>query len=163
MKKSFFSEKRVKFSLTLSELSFPGTKKFAIISQHANLLVVVAEKSHELKQEDRDDTDDEDELELYDDYMAFVLDSKAPGITYTDAGNTFLGNEIPLTTVNFSNVHVEKEKLLSESIDYRKTSDKLIVSSRLQAATLNMIQAKNTLNHLIQYSVNTKINSENLR
>lgn len=71
--------------------------------------------------------------------------------------------EVPFATVNFSNVRIGEDQILSEGLDDRKISDKLITSSRLQMATLNMIQAKNILNHTVNFSLSAKCSSEKLR
>lgn len=126
-------------------------------------MVVVAEKSDEMKREDAEYDDDDDDPEFHDAYMVFVLDSKSSGITISDVGKTIGCNEVPFSTIDFSNVHADKSQILSESCDDRKISDKLIASSRLQMATLNMVQAKNILNHLIDFSIKTECNSEKLR
>lgn len=138
-----------------------GNKSFAAISQHANLLIVVAEKSDELEKEYEVDEDDDDDY--FDAYLTIVLDLKSPGITITDQSKTIGCNDVPFATVNFSNVRVSKSQILSEGSDDRKISQKLITSSRLQSATLNLIQAKNLLKKLIDFSISAGINSQKMR
>lgn len=144
-------------------MKISGAKSFATCSQHANLLIVVAEKSDELKREDAEYVDDDDDLNFHDEYMVFVMNSNSPGILQSNVGKTIGCNDVPFTTINFSNVRVGKDQILMETFDDRKISDKLIASSRLQMATLNMVQAKNILNQLIALSIKTECNSEKLR
>lgn len=147
-----------------SLVNLAGTKSFATFSQYANILVVVAEKSDELKREDEEDYDeDEDDLDFNDAHMVFVIDANSSGIIQSDTGKTIGCNDVPFTTLIFSNVRAGKEQILSEAFDDRKISDKLIASSRLQMATLNMVQAKTILNQLIDYSIKTQCNGEKLR
>ncbi|XP_055304084.1 complex I assembly factor ACAD9, mitochondrial-like [Sitodiplosis mosellana] len=139
-----------------------GSKSFVPISQHVNLLIVVAEKSDELKREF--EVDEEDDDEYFDAYLTIVLDPKSSGITIVDQCEKMIGcNDVPFATVNFSNVHVSKSQILSEGLDDRKISQKLVTSSRLQSATLNLIQAKNMLKQLINFSISAEINSQKLR
>lgn len=141
-----------------------GSKSFAICSQHANVLVVVAEKSDELKQQyEIDEDDDTDDDDYFDAYMAIVLDPKSSGITIIDEIKTIGCNDVPFKSIHFSNVRIGKDQILSEGIDDRKTSQKLIASARLQESTLNMIQAKNLLNRLTEFCIKTVCNSEKMR
>lgn len=148
------------------KLFFLGSKSFVIHSQHANLLIVVAEKSEALKNErneDDSDVNDYDEDEYVDSYITFVIDPKSSGISISDERPTIGCNDVPFATVNFCNVYVRKDQILSETFDDRKISEKLIASSRLQSATLNMVVAKNFLKHLINFAISTDCNAENLR
>lgn len=140
---------------------FSGSKSFVPISQHANLLVVVAEKSEELKKEF--EIDEEDDDDFFDTYLTIVLDPKSSGITIVDQNKTIGCNDVSFATINFTNVHVDKSHILSEGIDDRKTSEKLLASSRLQSATVNMIQARNILKQLVNFSLSTECNSQKLR
>lgn len=140
---------------------FSGSKNFVICSQHANLLIVLAEKSKELKMDDEDEDDiDED---FIDSHIAFVVDPKSSGITISDESQTIGCSNVPYAKINFSNVYVGKDQILSETQDDRKISEKLIASSRLQSSTLNMVVAKNILGHLIKFTIDVKCNSEKLR
>lgn len=146
--------------------SFLGSKSFVTYSQHANLLVVVAEKSESLENEcDENDISDhdDDDSEFFDPYITFVVDPKSSGIKISEESSTIGCIDVPFATIEFSNVYVGKEQILSETSDDRKISEKLIASSRLQSATLNMIVAKNMLKHLINFAISTDCNSENLR
>ncbi|XP_031628107.1 complex I assembly factor ACAD9, mitochondrial-like [Contarinia nasturtii] len=140
-----------------------GSKSFASISQHANLLIVVAEKSDELKQEFALDDDDDDDDDFFDAYLTIVLDPKSSGITFSDEYKTIGCNDVPFVTVNFENVRIEKDQILSENTDDRKISQKLLASSRLQMATLNMVQAKNMFNKIVTFTIRSACNSEKLR
>lgn len=141
-----------------------GSRSFAICSQHANVLVVVAEKSGELKQEyEIDEDDDTEDDDYFDAYMTVVLDPKSSGITMIDEAETIGCKDVPFKTINFSNVRIQKDPILSEGFDDRKISQKLIASSRLYESTLNMIQAKNLLNQLIELSIESSWNSEKMR
>lgn len=131
------------------------------ISQHANLLIVAAEKSDELRAEF--EVDEEDDEEFFDAYLTIVLDPKSSGITIVEQSETIGCNEVPFVTVKFSNVRVDKSQILSEGQDDRKISEKLVTSARLQSATLNMVQAKNILIQLIKFSVSAECNSQKLR
>lgn len=127
-------------------------------------MIVIAEKSDELKREfDIDEEDDEDAELFFDPYLTVSLDPKSSGITIVDERNTIGCNEVPFTTVNFSDVRIGKDQILSESFDDRKISQKLIASSRLKIATLNMIQAKKMFNHLVNFSLSAECNSEKIR
>lgn len=149
---------------SIQTLFLLGSKSFVICSQHANLLIVVAEKSEALKNEcDEDDIGDDDDSEFVDSYITFVLDPKSSGIKISEEKPTIGGNDVPFTTIKFSNVYVRKNQILSETFDDRKISEKLIASSRLQLATLNLIVAKNMLDHLIKFAISTDCNGENLR
>lgn len=117
--------------------------------------------SEGLKNERNEVNDDEDEY--VDSHITFVVDPKSSGILISEERTTIGCNDVPFATVNFSNVHVRKDQILSETFDDRKISEKLIASSRLQSATLNMIVAKNILKHLINVSISTDCNAENLR
>lgn len=146
----------------LNTLLFLGSKSFTICSQHANVLVVVAEKSDELKNEyERDE--DSDEEDFFDAYLTIVLDSKSSGITMIDENDAIGCNDVPFKTIHFSNVRVGKDQILTEGIDDRRTSQKLIASSRLQESTLNMIQSKNILNQLIEFCIRAECNGEKMR
>lgn len=127
------------------------------------MLVVIAEKSDELKKEFEIDEDDPDNDDFIDAYMTIVLDPHTSGITFIEEDKTIGCNDVPFVTVNFSNVHIGKDQILTEGIDDRKISQKLLTSSRLQAATLNMVQARNILNHLIKFTICTECDSEKLR
>lgn len=141
-----------------------GKKSFVICSQHVNLLIVIAEKSDELKKEFLDETDDDDDNDDYfDSYLTIALDPNSSGITMFDESKTIGCNDVPFKTISFSNVRIGKSQILSETFDDRKISQKLLASARLQSATLNMIQAKNILNHLINFSISSEINSEKMR
>lgn len=131
------------------------------ISQHANLLIVVAEKSDELKTEFEED--EEDNEDFFDAYLTIVLDPKLSGITIDDQSKSIGCNDVPFATINFSNVRVSKSQILSEGLDDRKISQKLVTSSRLQAATLNMVQAKNMLKQLIKFIISAECNTQKLR
>lgn len=146
-------------------LSFSGSKSFAIYSRHATLLIVVAKKSVELKNErDEDGNDiDDDDSEFDDPYITFAIDAKSSGITICQERPTIGCNDVPFATVDFRNVQVRAEHMLCATADDRKISEKLIASSRLQSATLNMIVAKNMFNNLINFAINTDCNAENLR
>lgn len=141
---------------------FKGRKSFVICSQHTNLLVVVAQKSAELRLES-DEMEEEIDEDSSDSYITFIVDPKSSGITVSEENRTIGCSNVPYATVNFSNVHVGKDQILSESLDDRKISDKLMDSSRLQSATLNMVLAKNILQHLIEFTISVKCNSEKLR
>lgn len=146
-------------------VSFLGKKSFVIYSQHTNLLIVVAEKSNELKNErneDENDFEDSDD-EFFDAYLAFVIDPKSSGITVRQEPATIGCNDVPFATVEFCNVYVKKNQILSETVDDRKISEKLVASSRLQLATLNMIVAKNMFRKLMKFVITTDCNAENLR
>lgn len=127
------------------------------------MLVVTAEKMGELKEKFDVDEDDPDDKDYIDDFMTIVLDPHSSGITTVEESKTIGCNDVPFTTVNFNNVRIGKDQILSEGVDDRKISQKLINSSRLQAATLNMIQAKNILNRITEFSISTECNSEKLR
>lgn len=120
----------------------------------------MAEKSLELKQE-LDEDDDEDEY--FDRYMACVVDPNSSGITMTDERHTIGCNDVPFVTVNFNGVRISKSQMLSETQDDRKISDKLIASSRLQSATLNMVQTRQILTDLLHFCIKAECNSERLR
>lgn len=122
-------------------------------------MIVIAEKSDELKREFEPDEEDDDEF--FDAYLTIALDPKSSGISIVDHNKTIGCNDVPFATVNFSNVRVSKSQILTE--DDQKISQKLITSSRLQSATLNMIQAKNMLKQLINFCISTEINSQKLR
>lgn len=125
---------------------------------------MVAEKSVELKKEFFDEEDDNDvNDDFFDSYLTIALDPDSSGITIFDENKTIGCNDVPLKTINFSNVRIGKSQILSETFDDRKISQKLLSSSRLQSATLNMVQAKNILNHLINFCISSEINSEKLR
>lgn len=130
---------------------------------------MVAEKSEALKNErDDDDEDgnsdiDSDDDEFVDPYITFVVDPKSSGITISDERPTIGCNDVPFATVNFSNVYVRKNQILCETSDDRKISEKLIASSRLQSATLNMAVAKNIFRQLINFAISTDCNAESLR
>lgn len=128
-------------------------------------MIVLAEKSiAALKNEcDDDESNDDVDDEYIDSYITFVVDPKSSGITISDERPTIGCNDVPFATVKFSNVHVRKDQILSETFDDRKISEKLIASSRLQSATLNMVVAKNMLKHLINFAISTDCNAENLR
>lgn len=144
---------------------FLGGKNFVIFSQHTNLLIVIAEKSKELKnQRDEDESDIEfDDDDYIDEYITFVIDPKSSGVTISRERSTIGCNDVPYSKVDFRNVFVKKDQILSETADDRKISEKLIASSRLQLATLNMIVAKNMLGNLIRFAISTDCNAENLR
>lgn len=148
-----------------NRLSVSGRKRFVTYSQHANLLIVLAEKSKALIDDcdERNINDDDDESEYFDSYIAFVVDPKSSGINILEERSTIGCNDVPFATIEFSNVYVRKDQILSETSDDRKISEKLIASSRLQSATLNMIMAKNMLNHLINFAITTDCNGEKLR
>lgn len=160
----FVKNKRTSFN-SFFYRPFAGSKSFVPISQHANLLIVVAEKSDELKREYDfdDDEDSDDDFEYYDSYLTVLLDPKSSGITLNEEYKTIGCNDVPFVTVNFSNVHIGKDQILSEGLDDRKISEKLLASSRLQMATLNMVQAKNMLNQIVEFSISSECNSEKLR
>lgn len=127
---------------------------------------MLAEKSEALKAECDEnyiDHDEEEDSEFVDSYITFVIDPKSSGIKIAEEPSTVGCNDVPFATIEFSNVYVGKDQILSETSDDRKISDKLIASSRLQSATLNMIVAKNMLKHLINFAISTDCNTENLR
>lgn len=125
---------------------------------------MVAEKSEALKNErDEDDMSDDDDSEFVDSYITFVVDPKSSGIKISEERPTIGCHDVPFATIKFSNVYVGKNQILSETSDDRKISEKLIASSRLQMATLNMIVAKNMLKHSINFAISTDCNGENLR
>lgn len=142
--------------------TFSGSKSFAICSQFANLLIVVAKKADELKME-CDEIDDDEGGEFFDSYITFVVDPNSSGITISDENQTIGCTDVPYATLSFSNVRVDQDQILSETHDDRKISEKLIASSRLQSATLNMVHVKNILTHLINFFINAEFNSEKLR
>lgn len=157
-----YSKRCAKIQLRFLQFDFfSGSKSFVTISQHANLLVVVAEKSEELKREY--EMDEEDGDDFFDAHLTIVLDPKSTGITIVDQSKTIGCNDVPFATINFSNVYVDKSQILSEGQDDRKTSEKLLSSSRLQSATVNMIQTKNILKQLINFSLSAECNSQKLR
>lgn len=123
-------------------------------------MIVLAEKSLEIKEE-LDEDDDEDEI--FDRYLACVVDPNTSGITMTDERQTIGCNDVPFVTVNFNDVRISKSQILTETLDDRKISDKLVASSRLQSATLNMVQARQILTHLLHFCINTECYSEKLR
>lgn len=145
-----------------------GRKSFVVCSKHANLLVVVARKSGEfnvpVENENYTYDDDDDDMEVNDeDYVAFVIDPKANGISI-DNENKLIGcNDVPFTTINFSNVRVTKDQILSETHDGRNISNTLIESSRLQAAILNMVLAKNMFKYLVDFAVHSECGSDKMR
>lgn len=122
---------------------------------------MIAEKSELNNECDESDVDDDDEI--VDPYITFVVDPKSSGIAISEERPMIGCNDVPFATIEFSNVYVGKGQILSETSDDRKISEKLIASSRLQAATLNMIVAKNMLKHLINFGISTDCNAENLR
>lgn len=150
----------MKYSENVICFSFSGSRNFVVYSQHANLLIVVAKKSDELKREDDEDEDDED---FFDSYMTIIVDPKTSGITISDEYKTIGCNDVPFASIKFSNVYIEKDRILSETNDDRQISQKLLSSARIQSATLNMIQVKNMLNYLVNFSLRTECNEEKLR
>lgn len=145
-----------------------GKKSFVVCSKHVNLLVVVAKKSGEFNvlseninynyDDDEDDLDNDDE-----NYLTFVIDPKANGISIDDEKKLIGCNDVPFTTISFSNVRVSKEQILSEIHDGRCVSNKLIESSRLQSAVLNMVLAKNMFKYLVHFAVHTECGSDKIR
>lgn len=133
-----------------------------VCSQHANILVVVANKSKELKEYEAD-LEYDDDIDYDDPSLTFVLDASTHGITYEDQSKTIGCNQVPFTTVNFFNVRARKSEILSRFVDERHTSNKLLESSRIQMSTLNLIQSKRMLNHLINYTIQTRCFGEKLR
>lgn len=159
---TFFFKEILVYSC-IHSLTFTGSKHFVVCSQHANLLIVIGEKSPELILEQKNEEELDDDDDEFDNYMTFVVDRNTIGITTIDEKSTIGCNDVSFSTVTFTDVHVRKGQILSETIDDRTISEKLIASSRLQSATLNMIQAKKLLSHLLDFTINTKINSEKLR
>lgn len=116
--------------------------------------------------EDKDYTYDEDDDDMdidEEDYITFVIDPKTNGISIDDEKKLIGCNDVPFATINFSNVRVSKEQILSQTHDGRKISDRLVESSRLQSAILNMVLAKNTFKYLVDFAVHTACGSDKMR
>lgn len=140
---------------------FVGSSSWAVCSQHANLLIVVAKKSDSLLAEE-EEGDFEDDIDYEDPCLTFALDAKTNGITFQDHSNTIGCDDVPFSTVNFSNVRIPKTQLLSKVLDERHLSQKLNEYHRLKMSVLNMVQAKNIINQLINFVIRTRCCGEKL-
>lgn len=91
------------------------------------------------------------------------MDPKTPGVLISDESQTIGCNHVPYTTVNFFDVRIDRDQILSESVDAQKAHEKLAYGSRLQDATFNYVQAKKILNFVVTHVINNECNSQKLR
>lgn len=149
-----------------------GSKSFIVSSRHANLLVVVAKKSGEFIER----IENEDDINLTfneednsnkdidsDNYLTFVLDMNVNGITISRNEPAAGLSSVPFATINFNNVRLNKDRILSESTDGRSVTDLLIGDSRLQSSIANMVLAKEMLKHFVKYVSNAQCFSQKIR
>lgn len=134
---------------------FIGSASWVVCSQHANLLIVVAKKSDSLLAEE-EEGDFEDDIDYGDPCLTFALNAKTNGISFEDHSTTIGCDDVPFSKLNFSNVRIPKSQLLSKVLDERHLSQKLNEYHRLQMSVLNMVQAKNIINQLINFVIHTK-------
>lgn len=141
-------------------------------SKYANLLIVVAKKTGEFIERIQNDDDiklnfratDDDKSDIDDDdYLTLIVDRNSNGVTVAEEETSFGLQTIPFTTINFSNVRLSRNRILSESVDGRQVPRKLIEHSRLQSSIANMVLAKEMFKHLIKYTTHTKCLSQKIR
>lgn len=125
-----------------------------VCSQHANLMLVVAENVDQQKEDDEEGDTSK---------LTILLDPKTPGITFSDEEEMFGCNFVPYTTVSFFNVRISNDQILSQANEVQAVHDKLIYSSRLQEATLNFAQIKKILNFLSTFISCAEYNDEKIR
>lgn len=98
-----------------------------------------------------------------DNYLTFVLDMNMNGIKITKNEPSTGLSTVPFATINFNNVRLNKDRILSESMDGRSVTDLLIGDSRLQSSIANMVLAKDMLKHLVRYATKTQCLSQKIR
>lgn len=140
-------------------------------SKHANLLIVVAKKSGEFVET----IENVDDIQLFrnepkevdgdsDNYYTFIVDTNALGVTVTEEPVISRGlATVPFARINFTDVRLSKDRILSDSVDGRYVAKKLIEHSRLQSAVANMVLAKKMLKHFLEYAATANYPSQKVR
>lgn len=76
-----------------------GSRSFVVKSIHSNLLIVTAMVEKDSKHNDQMTTKQ---------FITFLVDPKAHGITFSDISNTIGCNEVPYVTLNFASVRLNE-------------------------------------------------------